>query len=386
MADIAEADAWVAWSALAEPLDASAGALLASLGPLEALRWLREAGPSRSRAQAGLLERLGPDVDSRALGRIAAATERWSQRLAGADPRELRRRTAAAGAEVVTPADDGWPVTMRDLGPAMPSALYVRGGQIAPLLAGAVALVGSRAATSYGEHVAADLAAGIVGDGRAVVSGGAYGIDAAAHRGALAAGGPTVAVMAGGVDRWYPTGTASLRDEVVRSGCVVSEVPPGRAPHRSRFLSRNRLIACAAGTVVVEAAYRSGALSTARHAAELGRPVGAVPGPVTSAASAGCHALVRDVGAVLITSAAEALELVGPIGSGGPPEKRDEDGFASQAERAAFDGVGPRGASLEQVALSAALTPSEARRALAGLASAGRVELVEGTYRRRRAA
>ncbi|WP_143338300.1 DNA-processing protein DprA [Demequina sp. NBRC 110054] len=377
-----ESDAWVAWSALAEPLDAAAGALLSSLGPLEALRWLREVERRPSRAQAGLIERFDAQLDARTLGRIAEAAARWTPRMDFADPRLIRRRAEAASARVLTPADDDWPEPVRDLGPAIPPALYVVGGDLATLLNGAVALVGSRAATSYGEHLAGELAAGIAGEGRAVVSGGAYGIDAAAHRGALAVDGATVAVMAGGVDRWYPTGTAQLREAVARRGCIVSEVPPGWAPHRSRFLSRNRLIACAAGTVVVEAAHRSGALSTARHAAELGRPVGAVPGPVTSAASAGCHTLIRDIGAMLVTSAAEALELVGPLEAGDGVPVVEGDGFGSQAERAAFDGIGPRGATLEEVALSAALTPREARAALAALSAAGRVELADGTYRR----
>ena len=180
------------------------------------------------------------------------------------------------------------------------------------------AVVGSRAATSYGERVAFDLADGLTADGVCVVSGGAYGIDAAAHRGAVARGGRTVVVLAGGVDRAYPAGNARLLDAVVGAGgALVSEVPPGSLPTKSRFLQRNRLIAAAGrATVVVEAAWRSGAMSTAHHAARLLRPVGAVPGPVTSMASAGCHRLLREGVAVCVTDAAEVRELAGVIGSG----------------------------------------------------------------------
>lgn len=380
-----ERAAWIAWSALAEPMDALAGALLTAVGPVDALGWLKEVDRQPTRGEAALLEIIGPELDNRLLSRIVAASARWCQRLPRAEPAEHARRATALGARVLTPADHGWPSAVGALGAAAPHALYVLGsGDPAALLDRGVAIVGSRSSTSYGDHVAAELASGLAERGRAVVSGGAYGIDAAAHHGALAAGGATMAVMAGGVDRWYPVGTSALRDDVMRHGCVVSEVPPGWAPHRSRFLSRNRLIACAAGTVVVEAAHRSGALSTARHALALARPVGAVPGAVTSAASAGAHALVRGAEAVLITSAADIEELVGPLhpdeeeveGSGGPE-------FGSAQERAAYDGIAARGSSLEQISCEAALSVREARRALAALSSAGLVVLDGGTYRRR---
>jgi DNA processing protein len=173
-----------------------------------------------------------------------------------------------------------------------------------------VAVVGSRAATAYGEHVAADLSYGVALRDVTVVSGGAYGIDAAAHRGCLAADGVCVLVSAGGLDRPYPTGNSSLFERVAATGLLVSERPPGSAPHRQRFLSRNRLIAAlASATLVVEAAPRSGALNSARYARDLGRPVLAVPGPITSAMSAGCHALIRrdDRPAELVSSVAELL-------------------------------------------------------------------------------
>ncbi len=175
---------------------------------------------------------------------------------------------------------------------------------------GEVALVGARAASAYGEHVAMELSAGLARCGVAVISGAAYGIDGAAHRAALAAGGVTVALLAGGVDRPYPAGHTALLDRIAASGAVVGEVPCGAAPTKWRFLQRNRLIAALAdATVVVEAGQRSGSLNTAGHAAQLGRPLGAVPGPITSAASAGCHRLLREFDARCVTSADEVIEL-----------------------------------------------------------------------------
>jgi len=175
-------------------------------------------------------------------------------------------------------------------------------------------MVGSRAATSYGGHVAGEIAADLGERGWAVVSGGAYGIDAAAHRGALAAEAVTIAVLACGVDYPYPAGHADLFAAIAAQGLVVSEWPPGRHPARTRFLVRNRVIAAlGCGTVIVEAGERSGALNTARHAADLGKPLMAVPGPVTSAQSAGCHRIIRDWGASCVTRAADIIELLSPL-------------------------------------------------------------------------
>jgi len=178
----------------------------------------------------------------------------------------------------------------------------------------AAAVVGTRAATPYGEHLAADLAAGLCERDVAVVSGGAYGIDGAAHRSALAVEGITVALLAAGVDVLYPAGHSALLQRIRATGLLVSEYPPGVRPARHRFLARNRLVAALSGaTVVVEAGFRSGAANTAAWARALGRVLCAVPGPVTSSASAGCHALIR-AGAELVTSADEIVEIVGRSG------------------------------------------------------------------------
>jgi DNA processing protein len=198
-----------------------------------------------------------------------------------------------------------------------------------------VAVVGARACTAYGEHVAAELAAVVAERGWTVVSGAAYGIDAAAHRGALAVGGTTVAVLACGVDVAYPRGHAGLLARVVDDGgAVVSELPPGERVTRTRFLERNRVIAALTrGTVVVEAAARSGALSTAGRARDLGRHVMAVPGPVTSAASVGCHEALRTKDASLVAGGAHVLDLVGDLGV--------DDVGAARGEDRAHDGLQP---------------------------------------------
>jgi DNA processing protein len=177
-------------------------------------------------------------------------------------------------------------------------------------LGSSIALVGARAATGYGEHITMEASAGLVDRGYAIVSGAAYGIDGMAHRAALASHGQTVAFLAGGVDRYYPSGHEALLTRIAEQGAILSELPCGSPPTKWRFLQRNRLIAAASGaTVVLEAGWRSGSLNTAGHAGQLGRPTGAVPGPVTSAASAGCHRLIREQNATLVTNADEMAEL-----------------------------------------------------------------------------
>jgi len=200
----------------------------------------------------------------------------------------------------------------------VPFGLWVRGpAHLRQVLEKSVAIVGARACSSYGAHVAGELAAGLSGHGYAVVSGGAYGIDAAAHRGALAVDGVTVAVLACGVDKSYPRSNSALFSRIVEQGLVISELSPGCSPSKLRFLARNRVIAAAGqGTLVVEAAVRSGALNSAGWAEQCGRPVMAVPGPVTSRMSEGSHLLIRERDAVLVTDVAEIIEAVSALGTG----------------------------------------------------------------------
>jgi DNA processing protein len=381
----AERLARAVWSAIAEPGDVVLAPVLAHWGAAAALDWLAGAV---SRADAAVAEvAFGWDVASAA--KLRTAVERWGARLGPAVAADaLTRRARAVGARVVIPGDPEWPEALDDLGGAAPPALWVRGaGDLGKLLSGGVGIVGSRASSQYGEHVAAALAAGLADAGLSTISGGAYGIDAAAHRACLAAGRPTVAFMAGGVDRLYPAGNATLLERILVDGLVVSEVPPGYAPHRSRFLSRNRLIAAARGTVVVEAAYRSGALTTARFAADLSRPVGAVPGPVTQASFAGCHRLIRDGAAVLVTSAQDVAELVMPVGEGlsgdgNPGADSGREEFATPYERQVFDALGVRGSTSEVLPARAGLTAAEVRVALGGLEAVGLIERRGATWNR----
>ncbi|MGW4591954.1 DNA-processing protein DprA [Amycolatopsis thermoflava] len=229
---------------------------------------------------------------------------------------------AEAGIRLITPEDDEWPsAALHHVTAAFPAendvtpplALWARGsGDLGHLTAAAITITGSRAATAYGEHVAGELAQDLGHHGHTVISGGAYGVDAAAHRGALSAGAPTVAVLACGVDVGYPAGNVTLLGRIAhRGGLVISEYPPGTPPARHRFLTRNRLLAAlAAGVVVVEAGPRSGVRTTALLAGGLGRAVMAVPGPVTSAMSTVCHELIRHGGATLVTSSGDVLGVL----------------------------------------------------------------------------
>ena len=299
---------------------------------------------------------------------------------------------ARAGARLLVPGDEEWPEQVDDLQAARPLLLWVSGQpDLAGMTRRGVALVGARACTPYGEHVAAEMASGLADRGWTVVSGGAYGIDAAAHRGAMAVGGSTVAVLACGIDVAYPAAHDGLLARIRSAGAVVSELPPGSRPMRGRFLHRNRVIAALSrGTVVVEAAVRSGARNTASHADALSRPVMAVPGPVTSAASAGCHELVRVAGASLVTDASDVVDIVGELGGDASIERR--------GERRPLDDLDPitlrvlealplrRWAPPDSVGRVAGLDAPTVLRALACLASAGLVTSKEGSWRRAPAA
>ena len=296
-----------AWSGIAEPGDRLAGVLVAQLGAVESLRTVLTA-PTVD----GLLGRLrdggASDVQEQ---HVDDALARWRPRLEMSATVHAMRQAARVGARLLVPADALWPAGVDDLDEHAPIALWVRGTDAAlAAIPRSIALVGARAATGYGEHVTMEASAGLVDRGYAIVSGAAYGIDGMAHRAALASHGQTVAFLAGGVDRFYPSGHDALLTRIVAEGAVISELPCGQAPTKWRFLQRNRLIAAASrATVVLEAGWRSGSLNTAGHASTLGRPLGAVPGPVTSAASAGCHRLIRDFTAVCVTNPDEMAEL-----------------------------------------------------------------------------
>jgi DNA processing protein len=364
------------WSRLVEGPDPYAHRLIACLGAAGALTWLRRA------ASSGVLPPVPVGVEERP-GHLARAVARWAPRLEVLDPARDLESFARLGGWLAVPGGPGWPRGLDDLGEDSPVALWGRGQR--DVMAGAgIAIVGSRAATPYGMTVGAELAAGCADAGLVVVSGGAFGIDTAAHRGALAVAGRSVAVMAGGADRFYPRGSEEMLRRLLTDGAVVSEAAPGCNPGRHRFLSRNRLIAAlSSATVVVEAAFRSGALSTARHAAGTGRPLGAVPGPVTSMASAGCHRLLREQDATCITTFEEAVELGRSPSTGDVENSRglldDLDPLQSRVLDA-LPAVG--GADTDSIARTAGLRPDEVRSALGFLHLEGRV-LAEGSLWRR---
>jgi DNA processing protein len=309
-------------------------------------------------------------------------------RLATADPQRDLDRAAAVGARLVCPRDPEWPQPLDDLAWEGLDCLglWVRG---ALPLAGpglrAIGIVGTRVATAYGQLIARDLAHGLAERGWTIVSGLAYGIDAAAHQGALAAEGPTIAALACGVDVAYPRANQALYDRICAEGAVISEHPPGTAPQRPRFLVRNRLIAAlSAGTVVVEMAVRSGARSTATYAARLNRHVMVVPGPVTSAVSAGCHQLLRErPDTVVVTRVEEIVEQCGHMGEvaeplTAPPTARD---LLGPTVRRVFEGVPVRGAAaVDKIAATAGVAPIAAGASLAALAQLGLAEERAGLW------
>lgn len=305
--EVATRFARASWTGIAEPGDRLAGLLVAALGAGPALTVVVD------RWQASRIVAAAADAGEETVtaDEVTAALERWQPRLASATAILALKQAARYCVRLVVPDDEGWPVGLDDLGYHAPLALWVRGNTSTLATMGqSMALVGARAATGYGEHITMEASAGLVDLGYTIVSGAAYGIDGMAHRAALASNGQTVAFLAGGVDRFYPSGHDALLARIVEAGAVISELPCGSQPTKWRFLQRNRLIAAASqATVVVEAGWRSGSLNTAGHAAALGRPLGAVPGPVTSAASAGCHRLIRDFDARCVTNAAEMAEL-----------------------------------------------------------------------------
>jgi DNA processing protein len=317
-----------------------------------------------------------------------------ASRLRGLDPAADLERAERAGLRYIVPGDAEWPSQVDDLmraevldhrgGP--PLGLWVRGPTRLDRLGQAVAVVGARSATTYGADIAASIAGSLVRAGYPVVSGAAFGIDQAAHRGALAVAGANVAVLACGADRAYPTAHRDLLDHLATTSAVVAEVPPGCAPTRGRFLSRNRLIAALTrGTVVVEAAARSGALNTASWATRLNRHLLGVPGPVTSPQSQGVHELIRTGAASLVTTGDEVLEVVGEAGTHlatpprAPSRRRDR---VPPRDARVLDAVPlSRAAPVDSIATTAGMALLDVQSALRRLARDGLVELLPTGWR-----
>lgn len=405
-----------AWSRLAEPEDHAARALLTLLGPVAGLEWLLtvidDAGA------AGRLAPIPPGAAASSAPGWATAIARWSPRLERLDIRRELDVLAKLGGTLLVPGDTCWHPGLDEL-ELPPYCLWALGnpallcpeGRAREELAGrttgdlarkgigtAAAIVGCRASSDYGNRVTRMIASEYASAGGIVISGGAFGIDAAAHLAALDAmarhgAGSTITVLAGGVDRPYPRAHADMLRLIAEQGALISEAPPGSQPGRHRFLSRNRLIAALSdATLVIEAAWRSGALSTARRARDIGRPLGALPGPVTSMNSAGCHRLLRD-GATCITSTGDLLELLGPIGAALELSQQAE-AERDQEHPGFLDGLDPlsaqvldamparRATSIEHLAATAGLSTADVSAALGLLEIMGRVERQASGWKR----
>jgi DNA processing protein len=371
---IDERRAWAYLSRVVEPPCAELAALVCSVGAAEAADRVRRGAVSDGLARQTEARR---EID-----------------CAAADLDRLDR----LGGYVITPSGPDWPTlafagfngvdVRRHPAGIAPLALWVVGvADLGEVASRAAAIVGTRASTAYGEHVAADLSAGLCERDVAVVSGGAFGIDGAAHRAALAEDRCTVAVLAGGVDVLYPAGHSALLLRVQRSGLLVSEYPPGVRPARHRFLVRNRLVAALSGaTVVVEAGLRSGAANTAAWARALGRVVCAVPGPVTSSASAGCHELIRN-GAELVTRAEQIIEIVGRAGEFADEPQRPSSVLdeLSDVGKRVYEALPARGVrSADELSVESGVPVPQLQGQLALLELAGLVTRDDGRWRLRR--
>jgi DNA processing protein len=366
---------------LAEPAEPQLGALLRTCSPAEIVAGLAAGTLPVGFSPAGAAGAGIPGLDR--------AFRRWSARLGDAPTEATLAAWQCAGIQLLCPGDPGWPGQLDVLGDARPWALWVRGSvDLRFACLRSVSIVGTRAATPYGTLVCTELAAALAERGWAVVSGGAFGIDGCAHRSALGAEGVTIAVLPSGVDEPYPRGHHELFQAIAGHGALVSEWPPGRQPTRPGFLVRNRVIsALSRGTVVVEAALRSGALSTARHARNQNRPLMAVPGPVTSKASEGCHLAIREWGAMCVTGARDVIaclsfggdDLAGPpLGPVLPRDSLDPETRNVLEAVPARIGRGPA-----RIAVAAGVDFDRALRCLGELAAGGFVERCERGWRLR---
>jgi DNA processing protein len=390
----AERLARAALTYIAEPGDPAMGALLRRSTPAAIVAALtsgrpplvRYAGPGAAAAAASGAGGFGPA----GVGGLDRALKRWAARLGEAPSEAVLDGWRRQGIRLVVPGDAEWPGQLDVLGDAGPWGLWVRGNaDLRYACLRSVSIVGTRAATAYGAHVCTEISAALAERGWSIISGGAYGVDGCAHRAALATAGVTIAVLPGGVDQAYPPGHHGLFHAVRERGATVSEWPPGRTPTRHGFLVRNRVIAALSrGTVVVEAALRSGALSTARHARDQGRPLMAVPGPVTSAQSAGCHAIIRDWGGICVTSAGDVMDMLAlpgdapSAGPAGPVLPRDQlDPVMRQVLEAVPAKIG-RGPA--RIAVAAGVDFDTVMTCLGALAAGGFVERCDRGWRTRR--
>ncbi len=367
----AEGFAAAAWTTIVEPGDELAGLLRLTLGSEASLNCLIKRESPRKIADRILATEhceLAVTRFSRLVPTMEDALERWLPRLSKQAVENALKVAAVVDAKFIHPSSDDWPTGLSDLGLGMPAGFWVRGSL--ERLNPALSIVGSRSATAYGSWVCAEFVSQLAERGFGTVSGGAFGVDAAVHSAAIALDTPNFAVMAGGVDQFYPSSNAELLRNVVAIGAVISELPPGARPTRWRFLQRNRIIAALGrATLVVEAGHRSGAINTANHALTIGRPVGAVPGLINRSTSDGCHRLIRDGLANLVGGASDLFELAGiPVVNDSSVES------IGALELRALDALTLRFASQDSIMQKAGLTALELAIALGALEIVGRAE------------
>lgn len=385
--DLAVRMARAALTQVIEPADAFGSVLVDCWGPVRTVNVILGKDHPSSAEWRALGERAG---------QFRASLERWQRKRSYVNPDQALDCIARLDGGLLIPEDPEWPSALNDLGSQKPLGLWWIGRPIMPSLARTVSVVGSREATQYGTQATRRFVRWLVEHGFSAASGGAYGIDAATHSAALDHGNgaemPTFAVLAGGLDQFYPAGNQRLLEQIVDHGSVLSELPPGFRPNRYRFLHRNRLLAAlSSATLIVEARWRSGAQNTAGHALSLGREVGAVPGPIDSASSAGCHRLLRDSPALLIADESDLAELVGwkddqqltvephDAASTNVPVL---DGLSDEA-RLIFEALPLRsGTSVDKLCAITGSSAGDVLRQLVRLQRAGRSEKVAGGWRK----
>jgi len=374
----------IAWSVICEPGDGFAGLLVSALGPSVALESELK-GESSSKVKQRILQ-TGLDVSElNAFGVFEKAhhvsRERWRPRLSLELVRQAVYGINKVQGTVLIPSSPSWPAQLKDLGYHSPMALWLRGKtESLDALKKSVAVVGSRGGTAYGEFATDLLVGTLVPKGFSIVSGGAYGIDGVAHKSTLALQGNTVAVMAGGVDKLYPTGNSDLLKRITQTGAVISELPPGSVPTKWRFLQRNRLIAALAqSTLVIEANWRSGALNTVSHSERLNREVFAIPGPISSPKSAGTNKLIADGRAQLVVDGQDLLDRLGVQVQ--LPTAIELAGLGAIEVRV-LDAIGFDCMEIAEICSAAGLTRDEARFGLSNLELDGLVLRRDNTWMR----
>jgi DNA processing protein len=362
---------------ITEPGDRMAGALTRSLGRLELVELMIDgldtATVIAALKAAGELETCRQSFGDLE-GTLADSRQRWLPRLSKSRLEHLFSQSASLNLQLLTNEDTNWPAGLDDLQDSAPAMLFVEGNPAAlSKLSQAVSIVGSRAASSYGLQVTSSLVRELAKVSRPTVSGGAVGIDAQVHRSSIERELPTLAVMAGGMDRKYPSANFKLFKQVIQHGALLSEMPPGVAPTRWRFLQRNRLIAALTPTtVVIEAGIRSGSIRTANNALELSRELYAVPGPVLSGTSLGTNALLADNKAQILCDLKQFATGI---------EREAQSELESALAKRAKDAIRDlEQANLPQIAKNAGLTYSEAGLAIAELKRVGAIYENSGTF------